>query len=42
MTGLQRFLAYPKAREGPDTVYLATEENVPVVRGWLLVLFANM
>ncbi|KAH6654078.1 amidase signature domain-containing protein [Truncatella angustata] len=38
----QRFLGYPKAREGPKTPYAGTEEKVPVLRGWLLVAFANV
>ncbi|KAI1877999.1 hypothetical protein JX265_002367 [Neoarthrinium moseri] len=42
MAPAQRFVGYPKAREGPATPYLGTEENVPVLRGWLLVAFANL
>ncbi|KAK6069643.1 glutamyl-tRNA amidotransferase subunit a [Seiridium cupressi] len=42
MASAQRFLGYPKAREGPKTPYAGTEEQVPVLRGWLLVAFANV
>ncbi|KAI4599744.1 hypothetical protein KJ359_001480 [Pestalotiopsis sp. 9143b] len=42
MTPAQRFHGYPKAREGPKIAFNGTEEQVPVLRGWLLVVFANL
>lgn len=42
MASAQRFHGYPKAREGPKIAFNGTEEQVPVLRGWLLVVFANL
>ncbi|KAI0128400.1 amidase signature domain-containing protein [Xylariales sp. AK1849] len=42
MASSQRFSGYPKAREGPKTPYVPSEDNVPVLRGWLLVVYANL
>ncbi|KAI0479432.1 amidase signature domain-containing protein [Xylariaceae sp. FL0804] len=42
MSSGQRFTGYPRAREGPDTPYLRAEESNPVLRGWPLVIAANL
>jgi hypothetical protein len=42
MASPQQYLGYPEAKAGPDTPYLGAEEKVPVLRGWLLVVFANL
>ncbi|KAH8673924.1 amidase signature domain-containing protein [Xylariales sp. PMI_506] len=42
MAAKQRFIGYPKAREGPVTPYDTRSDEVPVLRGWSLVLFANV
>ncbi|KAK8138877.1 hypothetical protein PG984_002257 [Apiospora sp. TS-2023a] len=38
MAPTQRFVGYPKAREGPVTPYVHPEDNNPVMRGWTLVV----
>ncbi|KAI1354349.1 amidase signature domain-containing protein [Xylaria sp. FL0043] len=38
----QRFSGYPRAREGPRTASSFVEESNPVLRGWTLVLAANV
>ncbi|RYP73682.1 hypothetical protein DL770_007733 [Monosporascus sp. CRB-9-2] len=42
MASAQRFAGYPPAREGPKTVYAYSEDKNPVMRGWPLVIAANL
>ncbi|KAH7040377.1 amidase signature domain-containing protein [Microdochium trichocladiopsis] len=42
MAAKQRFAGYPIAREGPETPYAVVDEKNPVLRGWLLVVAANL
>ncbi|KAI1501821.1 amidase signature domain-containing protein [Biscogniauxia marginata] len=42
MPSAQRFSGYPAAREGPDIAYGQSEDQNPVLRGWTLVIAANI
>ncbi|KAK8049305.1 hypothetical protein PG994_011035 [Apiospora phragmitis] len=42
MAFAQRFVGYPKAREGPKTPYIHTEDSNPVMRGWTLVFASTL
>ncbi|KAI0602459.1 amidase signature domain-containing protein [Biscogniauxia sp. FL1348] len=42
MSSAQRFSGYPAAREGPEIVYTQSEDKNPVLRGWALVIAANI
>ncbi|RYP09809.1 hypothetical protein DL764_001063 [Monosporascus ibericus] len=42
MASAQRFAGYPLAREGPKTVYAYSEDKNPALRGWPLVIAANL
>ncbi|KAH9885959.1 amidase signature enzyme [Xylariomycetidae sp. FL2044] len=42
MASGQRFSGYPRAREGPQTPYKPTVDKNPVLRGWALVIAAQL
>ncbi|KAK8089336.1 Fatty acid amide hydrolase [Apiospora hydei] len=42
MAPAQRFVGYPKAREGPKTPYIHPEDSNPVMRGWTLVFASTL
>ncbi|KAI0390010.1 amidase signature enzyme [Xylariaceae sp. FL0594] len=42
MASSRRFTGYPRAREGPETESSHAEDSNPVLRGWTLVVAANL